>query len=190
MRQYLYFIVRRMSIEIIISALPQALSPTVSPSLLAQLSLESILSHPQTTDWSCVERLSQLKMPQVLLRVNLKALNQSYLSSVIKEAKALNERAKFQISWTTPSDLRREMKPLIVGSGQGAMISLDPAKFWKEIMTGKLQLLQSAIFFTWTNIQISENCTSNHLLSSQHSHVNKIELELTIWNINLFSDAE
>ena len=52
----------------------------------------------EPTDWSCVERLSQLKMPQVLLRVNLKALNQSYLSSVIKEAKALNKRATFQIS--------------------------------------------------------------------------------------------
>ena len=37
-----------MSIEIIISALPQALSPTVSLCLLAQLSLESILSYPQT----------------------------------------------------------------------------------------------------------------------------------------------
>ena len=37
-----------MSIEIIISALPQALSPTVSPCLLAQLSLESILRYPQT----------------------------------------------------------------------------------------------------------------------------------------------
>jgi hypothetical protein len=59
----------------------------------------------EPTDWSCVELLSQLKMPQVLLWVNLKALNQSYLSSVIKVIKQLmicTQSVQFCSAWPRP----------------------------------------------------------------------------------------